>query len=116
MPDRPILDEVGRADPSVVFDLLEDLRAAWERILNDYAAGRTSAGALPTTRGGVRYLDAWMACHNFFKLALDNVVRDSALDGEAAAQLYLGAGDTFMKAMHQRADAARKLTAGKGSS
>jgi hypothetical protein len=91
------------ADRRVVFDLLEDLRAAWQRILNDYAAGHTSAGHLPTERGGVRYVDGWMACHNFFKLALDHLVREADLHGEAAAQLYLGAGETFRRAMEARA-------------
>lgn len=88
------------ADRRVVFDLLEDLRAAWERILNDYAQQH----ALQTQRGGVRYLDGWMACHNFFKLALDNLVRDAGLTGDAAAQLYLAAGETFMRAMRARAE------------
>jgi hypothetical protein len=83
--------------------LLEDLRAAWEKILNDYAHSRE----LGTERGGVRYLDGWMACHNFFKLALDNLVHDAGLEGEAAAQVFLGAGDTFQMAMRARAEEAR---------
>lgn len=101
MTDQPIA--AGLADKRVVFDLLEDLRAAWEQIINDYA--RTHD--LPTERGGVRYVDAWMACHNFFKLALDNVVREAQLTGEAAAQLYLGAGETFQMAMRARAEEMR---------
>jgi len=94
---------VGVADRRVVFDLLEDLRAAWEKILNDYA----NAKDLGTERGGVRYVDGWMACHNFFKLALDNLARDAGLEGEAAAILFLGAGETFMLSMRARAEEAR---------
>ena len=94
---------LGYADKRIVFDLLEDLRAAWEKILNDYADSRS----LQTERGGVRYLDGWMACHNFFKLALDNLVRDAGLTGEAAAQVFLGAGETFQMAMRARAEEAR---------
>jgi hypothetical protein len=93
----------GVADRKVVFDLLEDLRAAWETILNDYAAAKD----LGTARGGVRYVDGWMACHNFFKLAMDNLVRDAELEGEAAAVIFLGAGETFMMAMRARAEEAR---------
>lgn len=93
----------GVADKRVVFDLLEDLRGAWEKILNDYA--RTHV--LTTERGGVRYVDAWMACHNFFKLALDNVAAEAGLTGEAAAQLFLAAGQTFHMAMRARAEEAR---------
>ena len=35
----------GYADKRVVFDLLEDMRQAWERVLNDYA--RTHGGSSP---------------------------------------------------------------------
>jgi hypothetical protein len=98
-PDAPF----GVADRRVVFDLLEDLRAAWEKILNDYANARD----LGTARGGVRYVDGWMACHNFFKLALDNLVHDAGLEGEAAAVLYEGAGHTFEMAMRARAEEMR---------
>lgn len=94
---------VGLADKRVVFDLLEDLRAAWEKILNDYAR----LHSLETERGGVRYVDGWMACHNFFKLALDHQVQEAGLTGEAAAQLYLGAGETFQMAMRARAEEMR---------
>lgn len=93
----------GAADKRVVFDLLEDLRVAWEKILNDYAATHS----LKTERGGVRYLDGWMACHNFFKLALDHLVSEAGLTGEAAAQVYLGAGETFQMAMRARAEEMR---------
>lgn len=93
----------GVADKRVVFDLLDDLRRAWEQILNDYA--RTHS--LQTDRGGVRYIDGWMACHNFFKLALDHLVSDSTLQGEAAAQLFLAAGETFQMAMRARAEEMR---------
>jgi hypothetical protein len=92
------------ADKRVVLDLLEDLRAAWEKILNDYAAGRTSAGNLQTERGGVRYVDAWLALHNLFKLGLDNLVADAGLKGEQASLVYLGAAETFTRAMRKRAD------------
>jgi hypothetical protein len=89
------------ANRKVVFDLLEDLRAAWEKILNDYAK------ELGTGRGGVRYVDAQMAVHNFFKLALDHTVRDAKLTGETAAQFYLGAAETFQMAMRARAEEMR---------
>lgn len=92
-------------------DLVEDLRAAWEKILNDYADGRTSAGNLPTERGGVKYVDAWMATHNFFKLVLDNLAGDAGLKGEAAAQFYLSAAVTFEKAMQARASQVRAAEA-----
>jgi hypothetical protein len=101
------MEPFGRADKKVVFDLLEDLRAAWEKILNDYADGKTSPGNLQTERGGVRYVDGWMACHNFFKVALDHLVTEAGLHGEAAAQLYLGAGETFQRAMRVRAEQVR---------
>jgi hypothetical protein len=94
---------MGLADKRVVFDLLEDLRSAWETILNDYARIHD----LKTERGGVRYVDGWMACHNFFKLALDNLVRESGLIGESAAQVYEGAGETFQMAMRARAEEMR---------
>jgi hypothetical protein len=100
-------EAMGVADKKVVFDLMEDLRAAWERILNDYAEGKSSAGHLQTERGGVRYVDGWMACHNFFKLALDHLVSEAGLTGEAAAILYLGAGETFQMAMRARAEEMR---------
>ena len=93
----------GVADKRVVFDLLDDLRRAWEQILNEYA--RTHE--LQTERGGVRYVDGWMACHNFFKLALDHLVSEAGLDGEAAAQVFLGAGETFQMAMRARAEEMR---------
>lgn len=103
----------GAADTKVVFDLLEDLRVAWQKILNDYADGKTSPGNLQTERGGVRYIDGWMACHNFFKVALDHLVSEAGLEGEAAAQLYLGAAETFQRAMETRAqqvrDAVRRM-------
>jgi hypothetical protein len=35
----------GYADKRVVFDLLEDMRQAWKRVLNDYA--RTHGGSSP---------------------------------------------------------------------
>jgi hypothetical protein len=94
---------LGLADKKVVFDLLEDLRSAYEKILNDYA----ETHSLKTERGGVRYVDAWMACHNFFKLAMDNVVREAGLTGEAAAQVFLSAGETFQMAMRARAEEMR---------
>ena len=97
--------EAGRADKRVVFDLLDELRLAWEKILNEYA----ETHRLETERGGVRYVDGWMACHNFFKLALDNLVSEGRLTGEAAAQVYLGAGETFQKAMRVRADQVREV-------
>ena len=99
------MEKMGQANRQVVFDLVEDLRAAWEKILNDYADGRTSAGDLQTERGGVRYVDAMMAVHNFHKLALDNIVNEdnAALTGEPAAQFFLGAGATFSEAMEARA-------------
>jgi len=102
MADQPAAP-FGVADRKVVFDLLEDLRAAWEKILNDYADSKD----LQTARGGVRYVDAWMACHNFFKLALDNMARDAGLEGEAAALLFGAAGETFQMAMRARAEEAR---------
>lgn len=96
----PQPEAMGFADRKVVFDLLEDLRAAWERILNDYAHEHE----LETQRGGVRYVDAQMAVHNFFKLALDNIVREAGLTGHAAAEFYLGAATTFAMAMRARAE------------
>lgn len=87
----------------MVFDLVEDLRSAWETILNDYADQHD----LQTTSGGVRYVDAHMAVHNFFKLALDNIVQDAELAGEAAAEFYLGAAETFLMAMRARAEEMR---------
>jgi hypothetical protein len=93
----------GFADRKVVFDLLERMRAAWETILNDYA----DAHDLATERGGVRYVDAHMAAHNFFKLVLDNIVRESGLTGEAAATFYLGAGETLQMSMRARAEEMR---------
>ena len=78
----PQPEAMGFADRKVVFDLLEDLRLAWEGILNQYANSKE----LGTERGGVRYVDAHMAVHNFFKLTLDNIVTESKLTGEAAAQ------------------------------
>lgn len=97
------LIEAGTANREVVQDLLEAMRAAWEKILNDYAESRE----LKTARGGVRYIDAQMAVHNFHKLAIGHIVDEAELKGEAAAQLYLGAGATFMRAMQIRADGAR---------
>jgi len=47
---------MGFADKKVVFDLLEDLRVAWEGILNDYA----NTHDLKTSGGGVRFVDAYM--------------------------------------------------------
>jgi hypothetical protein len=94
---------LGVADKKVVFDLLDELRRAWETILNEYA----ETHQLQTERGGVRYVDGWMACHNFFKLALEHLVSEARLDGEAAAQVFLGAGETFMMAMRARAEQAR---------
>jgi hypothetical protein len=85
----------GVADKRVVFDLLDELRLAWEKILNDYAQSHD----LQTERGGVRYIDGWMACHN--------MVREAGLTGEAAAQVFLGAGETFQMAMRARAEEAR---------
>ena len=99
----PQPDLMGFADRKVVFDLLEDLRGAWETILNDYAVEHD----LPTERGGVRYVDAHMACHNFFKLALDNIVIQAQLTGEPAAQFYLGAAETFTMSMRARAEEMR---------
>lgn len=96
-------DLMGVADLSIVFDLLEDLRAAWEQILNDYARQH----ALATERGGVRYVDSMMAVHNFHKLALDHIVAEAAMTGEPAAQFYLGAGETFLMAMRARAEEMR---------
>ena len=96
----PQPEPMGFADRKVVFDLLEDLRAAWETILNDYARQHD----LATQRGGVRYVDAQMAVHNFFKLALDNIAREAGLTGQAAAEFYLGAATTFAMAMRARAD------------
>lgn len=93
----------GVANKKVVFDLLEDMRQAWERVLNDYA--RTHD--LDTERGGVNYIDGWMAGHNLLKLILDDIVREAGLEGEAAAVLYLGAGETFHMAMRARAEEAR---------
>ena len=102
MPGQPEA-RFGSADRKIVFDLLEDLRAAWEQILNDYA----NTHDLQTTRGGVRFVDGWMACHNFFKLALDHLVSEAGLTGEAAAVLYEGAGHTFEMAMRARAEEMR---------
>lgn len=99
----PSLIEMGTANRAVVVDLLEAMRAAWETILNDYAARHD----LKTATGGVRYVDGWMAVHNFFKLALDHLVEEADLKGEVAAQLYLGAGATFMQAMQARAQQVR---------
>ncbi len=99
----PQPDLMGFADRQVVAALLEELRAAWEQILNDYAVEHD----LPTARGGVRYVDAHMAVHNFFKLVLDHIVRESGLTGEAAAQFVLGAGETFQMAMRARAEEMR---------
>jgi hypothetical protein len=93
----------GYADKRIVFDLLDELRKAWERILNEYAETHD----LKTERGGVRYIDGWMACHNFFKVALDHLVAEAQLQGEAAATLYEGAGQTFMMAMRARAEEMR---------
>lgn len=94
---------MGSADRKVVFDLLEDLRVSWENILNEYA----ETHELDTERGGVRYVDAHMACHNFFKLALDHIVEQAHLTGEAAAIFYEGAGETFQMAMRARAEEMR---------
>lgn len=100
MPE-PIL--MGMADRTVVFRLVNELRGAWEQILNDYAATHP----LKTERGGVRYVDAHMAVHNFFKLALDHIVGEARLTGEPAAHFYLGAAETFMMAMRARAEEMR---------
>jgi hypothetical protein len=94
---------VGVADKRVVSDLLDELRLAWQKILNDYA----QAHDLQTERGGVRYIDGWMACHNFFKLALDHLVREAGLTGKAAALVFEGAGEIFQMAMRARAEEAR---------
>lgn len=91
----PQPEAMGFGDRKVIFDLLEDLRAAWETILNDYARQHD---------GGVRYVDAHMAVHNFFKLVLDNIVREFGLTGHAAAEFYLGAATTFTMAMRARAE------------
>jgi hypothetical protein len=96
----------GVANKRVVFDLLDELRRAWEKILNEYA----ETHALKDERGeptGVRYVDGWMACHNFFKLALDHLVEEAGLKGEEAALVYLGAADTFQMAMRARAEEMR---------
>lgn len=98
---------MGIADIRVIGDLMEDLRAAWEKILNDYSAGTTSAGNLSTERGGVRYVDAMMATHNFHKLAVINICADAGFTGRPAAEFYLGCGATFMKAMRELADKIR---------
>ena len=99
---EPIL--AGTADRAVVFDLVEDLRKGWETVLNDYARSR----AFQTERGGVRYVDALMAGHNFFKLIVMNLADDAGLVGREKAAFYRGAAVTFTQYMTALADKAER--------
>lgn len=83
-----------RADKRRVFDLLDELRRAWERILNDH-------------HEAVPYVDGLMALHNFHKLGLDHIAQEAGMVGETAAQFFLMASATFERAMATRAAGCR---------
>lgn len=87
--ERGRAELVGQADKRVVFDLLEDLRQAWERILNSY-------------HKRVGYVNGLMAVHNFHKLALDHIVEEACLPPKEAAMVFAMARTTFVKAMEER--------------
>lgn len=78
------------ADPTRVFNLLEDLRRAWETILNGY-------------HEQVPFMDGMMALHNFHKLGLDHIVAEAQVTGVQAAVFFEMAAATFEKAMRTRA-------------
>src|SRR5262245_52727110 len=82
----------------VITDLTDQLREAWERILNAYAETHD----LKTERGGVRYIDAQMALHNFHKHGLDHIVDGSTMTPADAAVFYASCGRTFTLAMDKR--------------
>lgn len=76
---------------SVVFDLVDELRRAWERILNEYPMQK---GHKP-----VDYIDGAMAVHNFHKLALDHVITEAAMDVPHAEVFLRAMRDTFSQAI-----------------
>lgn len=91
MPGEYIEVPALTADKRRVFDLMDELRLAWERILTD-------------AREPIPYIDGFMAVHNFHKLALDHIItQEAGLSGEAAARLFELAAGTFRRAMEQRA-------------
>jgi hypothetical protein len=92
--ERYIEVDLG-AEKRRVFDLLDELRRAWEKILNDY-------------HEDVPFVDGLMALHNFHKLGLDHIVAEARMRGEPAAQFFLMAAATFQIAMAKRAADARR--------
>ncbi len=59
--DRYSQLKAGAANPRVVFDLLEDLRGQFEKIVSEY-------------HGDVTISDIFMLSHNLHKLVVQNLV------------------------------------------
>ncbi len=73
-----------------IFELMDDLRRAFETYVNEQAAEKKEVG----------YIDAFMGVHNFHKLIIMDIADRGALQGEAKKLFYQMAADTFQKAIN----------------
>lgn len=92
------------ADEPVVRELLEDLRVAYENVLNAYPEkheGKT-----------VQYIDAAMAVHNLHRLALRHVIDDSGLPVVESMGWLRIMRDTFSNAIERDIEQLRQKAEG----
>lgn len=88
------------ANRTVVFDLLDELRLAWQGILNAYPEQKG--------HGVIDYMDGCMAVHNFHKLALDHVITEAAMDAPHAEAFLMAMRDTFSQAIETEIEKRRQ--------
>jgi hypothetical protein len=89
MTESDLKIKIGQADKTRVFDLTEDLRKAFEKILNEY-------------HEDVPFIDAFMAVHNFHKLVVLDLIDRQGLTGNAKKIFKKMAVDTFTTGMRQQ--------------
>lgn len=79
------------ADESAVREILEDLRVAYENVLNAY----------PDKHDGqtVRYIDAMMAVHNLHRVVISHVLEESGMPVVESLGFMRILRDTFTNAM-----------------
>ena len=81
------------ANPALVFDLMDELRIAFEKFINTHGKP-------------VGYMDAFMAAHNFHKLIVTDIAIRAELPPEERACFYDMALETFRVAVEKmKADA-----------
>jgi hypothetical protein len=78
--------KIASADRQRVFDLTEDLRKFYEKILNEY-------------HEDVPYLDSFMVVHNFHKLIVLDIAQKEKITGKALTAFKKMAVDTFTEGM-----------------